>query len=288
MPHISQNSLIISVLMILLFSQSVWAGNLWQMQKQPAKGTPESIGTYALGCMKGAVSLPQDGFGWQVMRPSRKRHFAHPHMVSYIERLAKQVRIKLKSTLMVGDISMPKGGQFASGHRSHQIGLDADIWLSTPPAANKRSLSTIEREKISALSLVDKRAKITNKNFQAYHRNLLKIAASDEAVDRMFVNYAIKKELCRTDKGADWLGKVRPWLGHDHHFHVRLKCPAGNDLCTYPKDYEAINGDGCDDTLDWWFRKPTKAEREEWERKQKELAKQPKPKLPPQCEALIK
>ncbi len=31
---------------------------------------------------------------------------------------------------------------------------------------------------------------------------------------------------------AAWLSKVRPMYGHDYHFHVRIKCPAGNPGCT--------------------------------------------------------
>ena len=43
----------------------------------------------------------------------------------------------------------------------------------------------------------------------------------DPLVQRIFVNAAIKKALCR-EAGDDraWLEKVRPWWGHDYHFHV--------------------------------------------------------------------
>src|SRR6516165_2279694 len=32
--------------------------------------------------------------------------------------------------LLVGDISQPRGGPMITGHDSHQVGLDADIWLT--------------------------------------------------------------------------------------------------------------------------------------------------------------
>lgn len=276
------------IISILFLSAGVQAKNFWELQTKPAKGTEESIGTYSLGCMIGAKELPLDGYGYQVMRPSRERFFARAEMVDYIENLGKDVRNKLKSTLMVGDMSLPKGGPFSFGHRSHQNGLDADIWFYTPPAANKRSLSRVEREKISAQSLVNQRKKLLNENWKAYHRNLIKLAASKPEVDRVFVNPVIKRELCKLDNGADWLGKVRPWSEHDDHMHVRLKCPDGDNHCKYPEGYETIKGDGCDDTLAWWFRKPTRQEIADWLKKKALEKKKPKPKLPLKCQQLSK
>jgi penicillin-insensitive murein endopeptidase len=69
---------------------------------------------------------------------------------------------------------------------------------------------------------------------------------------RMFVNPAIKRQLCReagTDR--DWLAKVRPWWGHDDHFHIRLNCPPGQTLCE--NQAPVPPGDGCGKELDWWF-----------------------------------
>ena len=57
---------------------------------------------------------------------------------------------------------------------------------------------------------------------------VVRLAAQDPRVERIFVNAAIKKAICR-DAGGDrsWLAKVRPMYGHDYHFHVRLACPPG-------------------------------------------------------------
>ena len=83
------------------------------------------------------------------------------------------------------------------------------------------------------------------------HVNVIKAAAQDSQVARIFVNAAIKKALCR-EAGNDraWLSKVRPWWGHDYHFHVRLTCPADRPECT-PQRGPA--GDGCGNELDHWF-----------------------------------
>lgn len=278
------------ILSLAIFSLSTpsSAKNEWETQKHPTKGAAESIGTYSLGCVAGAETIPEDGYGWQIMRVERHRNYAHPQMYGFIKNFAKQVKDNLKSVLMVGDIGLPKGGPFSYGHRSHQLGLDGDFWFSTPPAALKRSLSKVERNKITPGNMVDHRKKKVNKNFKKYQRDLLKLAANQPSVDRIFVNPAIKHEMCRYYKGQDWLGKIRPWLGHDYHFHVRLKCPEGDKDCKLPEIYETIKGDGCDDTLKWWFKIPTKAEIIAWKKKLLEDKKKPKAKLPKRCLELKK
>lgn len=114
-----------------------------------------------------------------------------------------------------------------SGHASHQIGLDADIWLTPMP---QRTLTYREREDISATSMLQKNKFLTvdRSIWTPKHAQLIMLAASYPQVERVFVNPAIKKKLCDTwtgDRSA--LGKVRPIYGHDYHFHIRIKCPAG-------------------------------------------------------------
>jgi len=45
--------------------------------------------------------------------------------------------------------------------------------------------------------------------------------------------------------------KIRPWWGHNYHFHVRLYCPADDPQCRPQAAPPA--GDGCGKELDWWF-----------------------------------
>ncbi len=61
---------------------------------------------------------------------------------------------------------------------------------------------------------------------------MIKLAAEDNDVTRIFVNRAIKQQLC-LDAGTDrdWLRKVRPWFQHRAHMHVRLRCPANSLEC---------------------------------------------------------
>jgi penicillin-insensitive murein endopeptidase len=68
---------------------------------------------------------------------------------------------------------------------------------------------------------------------------------------------AVKIEMCKTATAADtpWLQKIRPEGGHDTHFHVRLKCPRGSNLCQTQKPSVSElskGGNGCDETLMYW------------------------------------
>ena len=121
-------------------------------QTRPAPLEARSIGAYARGCLAGATALPVDGPAWQVMRLSRNRNWGHPALVAFLERFAAKGRAVGWPGLLVGDMSQPRGGPMLTGHASHQLGLDADIWFSPMP---DRTLSANERETISAVSMVD-------------------------------------------------------------------------------------------------------------------------------------
>ena len=215
----------------------------------PTSAAPAPLGGYAAGCMAGGARLPETGHGWQAMRLSRKRNWGHPEMIAFIERLSRAAQTAGWPGLYVGDISQPRGGPMVSSHRSHQIGLDADIWLR-PPSSMK--LSVAEREKISSPSMVAASRLQVNGAWTGVHSQVIEAAARDEAVARIFVNAAIKRRMCESagEDDSTWLRKVRPWWGHDSHFHVRLHCP---DAGACVEQDPPPEGDGCDTELDWWF-----------------------------------
>lgn len=218
----------------------------------PTAGAPKSLGFYAKGCLSGGVAIPTDGPTWQAMRLSRNRRWGHPQMIALIERLSDDAaRYDGWPGLLLGDISQPRGGPMLNGHASHQIGLDADIWLTPMPS---RTLSAAERENQPFTSMLekDKFLKIDPNRWTPAHARLIMRAASYPQVERVFVNPAIKKKLCETWSGdRRFLGKVRPIYGHDSHFHVRIRCPEGVSGC---KDQAPVPaGDGCDKSLAWWF-----------------------------------
>jgi penicillin-insensitive murein endopeptidase len=170
-----------------------------------------------------------------------------------------------------------------TGHASHQVGLDADIWLTPMP---DHQLTRVEREEMSAINMVaEDRRDVDPEVWTHGHTAVIKAAARDPHVERIFVNAAIKKALCR-DKDPDraWMSKVRPYWGHDYHFHVRLHCPADSPECK-PQP-PPPPGDGCGKDLDWWFTDAV------LHPKPPPILKRPKPpltlaKLPPACRGVL-
>ena len=210
-----------------------------------------AFGFYSRGCVAGAVALPVNGETWQVMRLSRNRMWGHPDMMAFLERFARKVpQVSRWPGILVGDISQPRGGPMLTGHASHQIGLDADIWLTPMP---DRRLSANERETIEARSMLKSGAlTVDNKRWTPAHAAILKQAASYPEVERILVHPGIKKKLCETVRGdRSWLRKVRPFWGHDAHFHVRIGCQPGSSGCK--EQSPPPPGEGCDKSLAWWF-----------------------------------
>jgi penicillin-insensitive murein endopeptidase len=239
------------------------ARELFGAARTPALMAPQAIGFYAKGCLAGGTALPIDGAAWQVMRLSRNRNWGHPELIALIEKLALEASEHDGWLgLLVGDISQPRGGPMLTGHASHQVGLDADIWLTPMP---NRRLSPQEREGLSATSMVAAdRISVDPNVWSEAHVRLLKRAASFSDVERIFVNPAIKKALCdatSNDGDRAWLRKVRPYWGHDFHFHMRLSCPKDSLECvTQPP---ASGDEGCGEDLTHWLalvQKPPKAE----------------------------
>lgn len=225
----------------------------WEKIRSPIEGKTQSIGSYANGCIIGSEALALKGEGYQVIRAYKNRFYGHPNLVKFIHRLGERAQQQGLSTLLIGDMGMPAGGRFSSGHASHQTGLDADIWLRFGP------LTQAQAEKPTATVMVDYGAQQVNQNWTNEQAELIRLAATDSDVARIFVNPAIKVKLCQSTKGdRSWLRKVRPWFSHTAHMHVRLTCPKGSENC---ENQAAIpRGEGCDSTLYSWFepRKPAK------------------------------
>ncbi len=242
----------------------------WESIKSPVAGKMQSVGSYANGCIIGADTLPLKGQGYQVIRSYKNRYYGHSKLVNFIQRLGKNAQNKGLPTLLIGDMGMPAGGRFSSGHASHQTGLDSDIWLRFGP------LSDEQAEKPTATVMVSGHS--VNSNWTNDQAELIRLAATDNNVARIFVNPAIKVKLCQTAKGdRSWLRKVRPWFGHTAHMHVRLTCPKDSKHCKNQAPIPA--GEGCGATLYSWFepRKPSK--------KSKKIKARPAP--PALCQAVL-
>jgi penicillin-insensitive murein DD-endopeptidase len=226
------------------------AKELFGAAKEPANLAARSIGFYAKGCLAGARALPVNGPAWQVMRLSRNRNWGHPSLIAYIERFAKDAKEKDGwPGLLVGDLSMPRGGPMPFGHASHQVGLDVDIWYRPEP---DHEFSAKEREDIPMESFLSDPGHVNTEMWKPEFEKLLRRAVSYPEVARIFVNPAIKKWLCdnvKSDRG--FLHKVTPIYGHHDHFHVRLVCPANDPGCRNQPPNAA--DEGCGKGLEKWI-----------------------------------
>lgn len=251
----------------------------WSKVKGTAPGPAASIGGPSNGCVAGAEALPAEGTGFVNIRRHRNRYYGHPDTVRLVKDLGRTLSKHTGELMMVGDLSQPRGGLMSSMHRSHQNGLDVDIWFSLTPSA--RSANKQHPENREPVSMVAPGGEDMGNAWGEQQLFLLKSAASDPRVDRIMVNPAIKRALCRSAGGdRKWLRKLRPWWGHDAHFHVRLKCPNGSSKCK--QQAPVPTGDGCDKTLAWWFsdeaRTPSKTS------SQKRKASPP---MPAACSTLL-
>ena len=225
------------------------ARELFGAVKEPANLATRSIGFYAKGCLAGGKPLPVNGPAWQVMRLSRNRNWGHPSLIRYVERFATDAKQKDGwPGLLVGDLSMPRGGPMPFGHSSHQVGLDVDIWYKPAP---DHELSAEERESVKMESFLLDPGHVNPEVWKPEYEQLLRRAVSYPEVARIFVNPAIKKWLCDNAKGdRGYLSKITPIMGHDDHFHVRLVCPANNPGCV-GQVFKA--DEGCGKGLDKWI-----------------------------------
>lgn len=233
--------------------------NPWPKFVQPTPGPSESIGSYSAGCLAGAINVPLSAPGYEVMRPSRSRFFAHSEMFNFLFLIGEQ---SLSNPLLIGDLAQPRGGPTNTAHVSHQTGLDVDIWylrfldLTENLAqylADKSPGKQIPnwREEAAARSVVNRQKMQLNSYWSEKIEPLLLWLSAQPQVDRFFVHPVIKKYFCNKYSEKHAHQKMRPWYGHDDHFHVRLKCPADDKDCTAPAPIS--DADDCGKELDWWF-----------------------------------
>lgn len=225
----------------------------WSTVTTPTPGPPQSIGFYSAGCLQGAQQLPLDGPGYEAIRVSRNRYWGQPVMIDTIMALGTKVRTAGQAHLYIGDLGQPRGGPAPTGHASHQVGLDADIWFERQPGA-RRAPQDRENPRLRSLVRADDTG-IDDTVYSPQHVQLLQTAAELPHVDRIFVNKFIKERLCQTAGGnRAWLNKLVVWAGHDEHFHIRLYCPLGNPQCQPQAGY--YSDDGCGEPLQIWFTRP--------------------------------
>lgn len=268
------------LLLVSFFSFSIASAQSWHTVKNPTAGKTEIFGSYANGCFSGGVTIPIKGDGYEQVRPSRNRHYGAPSIAAFVESI-DQLGQKNGRVIILGDIAQPRGGPANFGHASHQTGLDIDIWLEDRSHHLSKNLS----ESLSTPSVTNPKTGFINQHWKPFYRELLHHAATYPETERIFVNPVIKAELCRTETNTAWLEKLRPWYGHDSHFHVRLKCPAGASGCIAQAPIP--RGSGCDQNLANWVNDQIKWTTAPPAKSTTPNKPAPKKVLPLECQAIL-
>jgi len=269
------------ICLILSINSCVTSNLKWNEVDGPTRTESQVYGGYSAGCLDGAEAIKMSSPNHQVMRVARNRLYGHPSLIQFIDSYSKSIFDNNLGILAIGDLSQPRGGPMVKGHASHQIGLDVDIWFKRFTQLERNSLSANDLESYSATSMINKDSLTLNKNaWSEANTTALKLASEDDKVERIFVNFVIKKYLCDKHKSESWMNKLRPWWGHKYHYHVRLSCPENNSACKSQPTPE--NNDGCDETLAWWFSEEAQKEYEK-----KRNSKKHKIRLPLQCDKVF-
>lgn len=238
-------ALVLSALALPAAAADPLAKDVFGSFRQSNGGPSGAFGGYSRGCATGNIQLPETGPTWQAMRLSRNRNWGNPQLVDFLIGLSQQATRYGWPGLYIGDMSQPMGGPMVTGHASHQIGLDADIWM-LPPSSLR--LTPGQRESLSSQSVVAKDGIRPSALWSASHHAIIRAAASDPRVARIFVDPVAKLAMCQSERGnRAYLRKIRPLGGHDYHFHVRLACT--NQGCE--NQAPPPPGDGCEEAAQW-------------------------------------
>ena len=228
------------------------AKNLFGAKKLPAAMPAKSYGFYSKGCFSGGVAIATDGPTWQAMRLSRNRRWGHPTMIKLIEKLSRDAAADGWPGLLLGDISQPRGGPMLTGHASHQIGLDADIWLDAdarPQAFGQRAREHergLDGQREDGLTVDDKL-------WTPAHARLLKRAASYPRSRAHPGQSRHQEEALRHREGRPQLAaQGQAVLGPRLSFPRPHRLPAGLDRLQGAGG-DRPTGEGCDKSLAWWF-----------------------------------
>ena len=241
-------------------SDKILAKKIFGNFSSPTSLSSESVGRYNKGCLNGGVELPVKGETWQHINSKRGRNWGHPKLIDFTKELSVKATELGWKGLYIGDLGNPRGGPTPYGHAAHQVGLEVDIKFKKPTNLNlsikdSHNDQRYGKPSFRELNVVANNQKNVNSNWTREHMDLLKSAAKDERVNKIFVNAAIKVWMCKNAGSEDrsWLMKIRPERGHSEHFHVRLKCPEGSAICVNtPLWNKYKNIDGCDKQLAWW------------------------------------
>lgn len=209
----------------------------------------EAIGFYSKGSLKNADSIIEKNVDIHKLFIARQKFFTTAEMLEAISDARDYIQSQYPDTelMQVGDLS-PKNGGIATGHASHQNGLDVDIVYLTKNHKLQSPNATYWEEDFVI------NGKLTSNFDLEKNLMLFKHFVNHSPVERIFVDIVIKKNLCEYAKNSgllndpqvqETLRRLRPQDLHSTHFHVRLFCPATDLNCT-PQS-SVPSGNGCGD-----------------------------------------
>lgn len=209
----------------------------------------EAIGFYSSGSLNGSQSVFERGTPVHKLFLNRGRHYTTDEMHRVLSGAAEFLSVQFPNSevLQVGDLSGPAGG-VATGHASHQNGLDADlVYLRKNGYVQSPKATSWDEDFVTGVKPSGNFN--VEKNFALFAQLI-----STEPVARIFVDAAIKKSLCNyvlgsalknDPKALETLRRLRPQDLHRTHFHIRLSCPSNDKKCTQQAEPPA--GTGCDE-----------------------------------------
>jgi len=177
-----------------------------------------------------------------IVAPERARFYATHEMATMIARLGQFAQLGDIQKIYVGNISAVKGGPI-SPHKSHQIGMDAD--LGYPTADGKVTFPTVVRN-----NTLNSSAYSVKKTYELFKQAFKQ---KDIQTEKIFADRLIIKDLCKYAAQANDFNSSDKELvqnmfkninhvdGHGNHFHIRVKCTKYQPACR-SKVYKAYPG----------------------------------------------
>jgi LysM repeat protein len=197
----------------------------------------QSRGVPHRGQLLNGVQLPNSRAYYR-RRPARA--WGTNHLVHHIKRATSVVAARYKvHKLALGDASAKKGG-FIDQHRSHQSGRDVDLgfYFNKTPSGYPENFVVGNRKNlhlaanwllVSTLAATHGQNGGVSKIFLDYDvQGLLYKFAKKQGVPQR----RLDKMFQYPDGRGSASGFIRHEKGHDDHYHVRFKCPAGDPGCS--------------------------------------------------------
>ncbi len=209
-----------------------------------ARPQDQAIGHAASGSLRNASSLLEKvselGNRGRIHLPrqDRKSYFGTYELVQLISVMAKKLfSLSPNTPMWIHDLSGSKGRIPGTSHKSHANGTDADIaYILSDDSGASHFRNIVNGGRARDLDI-------------STQWKMFKYTVSTGWVDRIFVDPAVKREMCQFTSTLQESGIEREWTkvtlkrlihrytsgplvtGHNNHFHMRIACSSVQRLC---------------------------------------------------------